>query len=65
MPSPEPITLSQLKDLIQTGFIGRNDESIAELESKRRPGRAKDSKLVAAEQAKETEMAEYRSGFGR
>jgi hypothetical protein len=64
MTSAEPLTLDQLKSYIKDKFIGRNDESIQELESKRRPGRPKDAKLVAAELAKEIEMAEYASGFG-
>ena len=63
MTSPDPLTLDQLKSLIQDKFIGRNDESIKELESKRRPGRPKDAKLVSAELAKEIEMSEYKSGF--
>jgi translation machinery-associated protein 16 len=64
MTSPDPLTLDQLKSLIQDKFIGRNDDSIKELESKRRPGRPKDAKLVSAELAKEIEMSEYKSGFG-
>lgn len=64
MTSAEPLTLEELRSLIRDKFIGRNDESIKELESKRRPGRAKDAKLVAAEVAKEIEMAEFTSGFG-
>lgn len=62
--SATPLTLPELKSLIQDKFIGRNDASIAELEGKRRPGRAKDAKLVSAELAKEIEMNEYKSGFG-
>lgn len=65
MTSEEPLTLDAFKTLIKDGYIGRNDASIQELESKRRPGRAKDAKLVAAEQAKIVETSEYESGFGK
>jgi hypothetical protein len=65
MSSGDPLTLDELRSLIRDKFIGRNDDSIKELESKRRPGRPKDAKLVAAEVAKEVEMAEFASGFGQ
>jgi hypothetical protein len=61
--SPSPLTLEQFKDLIATGYLTRNADDLAALIAARRPGRSKDSKLVALEDLTTRENAEYESGL--
>lgn len=61
--SPSPLTLEQFKDLIATSYLSRNADDLAALLAARRPGRAKDSKLVALEDLIKRENAEYESGL--
>lgn len=61
--SPSPLTLEQFKDLIATSYLSRHADDLAALLAARRPGRAKDAKLVALEDTIKRENAEYESGL--
>lgn len=61
--SPSPLTLEQFKDLITTTYLSRHASQLATLLAARRPGRAKDTKLVALEDLIARETAEYASGL--
>ncbi|KAI5455035.1 translation machinery-associated protein 16 [Naganishia albida] len=61
--SSTPYTLDAFKDLIANTYLARHAEQHAALVAARRPGRAKDAKLVAIEDLMAREAAEYASGL--
>lgn len=61
--SSTPYTLDAFKDLITTTYLARHEEQHTALVAARRPGRAKDAKLVALEDLMAREAAEYASGL--
>jgi hypothetical protein len=61
--SATPYTLDAFKELITTTYLARNEEQHTALVAARRPGRSKDSKLVALEDLMAREAAEYASGL--
>lgn len=61
--SAKPLTLEQFKELIVSSYLSRHANDLAALLAARRPGRAKDAKLVALEDIIKRENAEYESGL--
>ncbi|GHJ88546.1 hypothetical protein NliqN6_4948 [Naganishia liquefaciens] len=61
--STTPLNLEQFKNLIDASYLSRHADDLAALLAARRPGRAKDAKLVALEDIIKRENAEYESGL--
>ena len=62
--SPEPLTLSALRELIVDVYLIRSDPRIQELESERRQGRPKSAELIELEETRRRERAEWETGLG-